>query len=46
MPQYPGVSAPYEAPAKPDLILDTEKMSIAECVEKVVELLQQKKSIR
>jgi bifunctional enzyme CysN/CysC len=46
IPQYPGVSAPYEAPAKPDLILDTEKLSIAECVEKVVELLQQKKSIR
>jgi bifunctional enzyme CysN/CysC len=43
---YPGVSAPYEAPANPDLVLDTEQYSLAQCIEKVVEMLKQRKFIR
>jgi bifunctional enzyme CysN/CysC len=46
LPSYPGVSAPYEAPANADLVLDTEKLSVAECVEKVVSLLKDRKFIR
>lgn len=46
LPSYPGVSAPYEAPANADLVLDTEKLSVAECVEKVVSLLKERKFIR
>ncbi|MBI1367313.1 MAG: sulfate adenylyltransferase subunit CysN [Planctomycetes bacterium] len=38
--QFPGVSAPYEAPAKPDLKLDTAKTPVAECVDKVMALLE------
>lgn len=33
IPNFTGVTAPYEAPASPDLLLDTENCSIDECVE-------------
>jgi bifunctional enzyme CysN/CysC len=46
IPAYPGVSAPYEVPANPDLVLDTEQFSTAACVEKVVGLLKERKFIR
>ncbi len=34
--EFTGISAPYEAPAAPDLILDTKLLSLDECVEKVI----------
>lgn len=36
---YTGVSAPYEEPENPDLILDTEKKSLEESVNMVIDLL-------
>lgn len=36
---YTGVSAPYEEPENPDLILDTEKKPLEECVDAVIDLL-------
>ena len=36
---YPGVDAPYEAPAKPDLILNTAELSVDECVARLVKLV-------
>lgn len=36
---YTGVSAPYEEPENPDLILDTEKKSLKESVNMVIDLL-------
>jgi len=32
---YTGVSAPYEEPENPDIVLDTHLFSIEECIEKV-----------
>ncbi len=37
---FPGVSADYEAPAEPDLVLRTHEESFDECAERVVELLE------
>jgi bifunctional enzyme CysN/CysC len=37
---FPGVSAPYEAPENADLVLDTGKLSIEESVQKILDLLQ------
>jgi bifunctional enzyme CysN/CysC len=37
---FPGVSARYEAPEAPDLTLDTERLSVEQCVEQLVELLR------
>jgi bifunctional enzyme CysN/CysC len=35
--QFTGVSAPYEIPAHPDLIINTEKHDLDACVEQLVE---------
>ncbi len=40
---FPGVSAPYEPPTQPDLVLDTAVESTDDCVSKIVQLLEQKK---
>ena len=37
---FPGVSAAYESPTKADLTLETDKLSVEACVEKVVGLLR------
>ena len=39
LPNFPGVSALYEAPEKADLVVDSGKYSLESCVEQVLELL-------
>jgi len=39
---FTGVNAPYEEPENPDLVLDTEKFSLDECIEMVLKMLSQK----
>ena len=38
--QFPGVSAPYEAPAAPDLVLPTHELDVDACVDRLVRLLE------
>jgi bifunctional enzyme CysN/CysC len=38
--EFTGVSAPYEAPEKPEMELQTDKLSVAECVARVLDYLQ------
>jgi bifunctional enzyme CysN/CysC len=38
----PGVSAPYDPPANPDLILPTHELQIDECVRRVLQLLTER----
>lgn len=40
--EFTGVSAPYEEPQSPDLVLDTSTMPVDQCVETVFGLLKQK----
>ena len=42
---YTGISAPYEAPETPELVIDTEKMDQEESKERVIEYLCGKKLI-
>lgn len=46
LPNFPGVTAIYEAPETPDLVLDTGAKSIAECVDSVIEFMKAKNLIR
>ena len=39
LPNFPGVSALYEAPEEADLVVDSGKHSLESCVEQVLELL-------
>ena len=37
--QFTGISAPYEKPENPDLVLPTDRLSVSECVERIHALL-------
>jgi adenylylsulfate kinase len=37
---YTGIDSPYEAPEKPELVVDTDALSIEQCVNEVLKLLQ------
>ena len=40
--EFTGVSSPYEEPVHPDLVLDSDSMSVEECVDSVVALLEKR----
>lgn len=42
MVSFPGISAPYEAPVSPDLLLPTHELPVSECVERIVKLLEER----
>ncbi len=42
IPEFTGISAPYEPPEDPELVLDTEQMSVEECVDAVIDLLDRR----
>jgi adenylylsulfate kinase len=37
--EYTGISAPYEAPETPEIILETDKYNLQECIKKVIDYL-------
>ncbi len=39
MPNFPGVSAPYEVPAHADLVLAADQLSVPQCVDQLMELI-------
>jgi len=43
--EYTGISAPYEAPENPEIYLDTSKMTLKECVDKVISYLEKRNII-
>ena len=42
IPEFTGISAPYEAPERPELVLDTNRQSVEESVGSLVGYLEQK----
>ncbi|MBM4353405.1 MAG: adenylyl-sulfate kinase [Deltaproteobacteria bacterium] len=40
LPEFTGVSAPYESPTSPALRLDTSSLSVGECVDRVMAFLE------
>ena len=42
IPDFPGVSAPYEPPPDPDLTLPAHQLSVDECVDRLVDLLRER----
>ncbi len=43
---FTGIDSPYEEPQSPEIILDTEQFSAAECALKIFKYLKQKKFIK
>jgi adenylyl-sulfate kinase len=44
--EFTGISAPYEAPEKPEIHVRTDQLSVEECVAKIVEYLEEKKLLK
>ena len=42
IPNFTGITAPYEEPVNPEIILDTENQTIEECVEQLQSILKEK----
>ena len=42
IPDFTGISAPYEAPAAPELVVDTSALSVEQAVDRVVEYIQER----
>ena len=40
IPDFTGISSPYEAPEHPEIVLDTERQSVQELVEELMEELR------
>ena len=45
IPNFTGISAPYEAPVKPEVTLNTEQYSVEECAEQLIQILIDKQYI-
>ncbi|MEL7336925.1 MAG: adenylyl-sulfate kinase, partial [Planctomycetota bacterium] len=43
---FPGVTAPYEAPENADLVVDPSDTSAEECADAIIDLLRQRGFIR
>ena len=43
---FTGIDDPYEEPENPEIIVDTDKESIEECVEKIIAKLRELEYIR
>jgi adenylylsulfate kinase len=40
IPEFTGITSPYEEPLNPELVLDTTHMSVSECSQAVIDLLK------
>jgi len=43
--EFTGISAPYEEPLQPELVLDTSLLSVEECCQRVINYLEEKEII-
>ena len=43
---FTGIDAPYEAPQRPELMLETAKLTPAECVERIIKMLNDRKVLQ
>ncbi|WP_078546817.1 adenylyl-sulfate kinase [Litchfieldia alkalitelluris] len=45
IPEFTGISSPYEEPTQPEVTIETNKFSIEECVEQVISYLKEKELV-
>jgi len=45
IPEFTGISSPYEEPENPELVLDTGTLGISECVDRIIRLLEERKIV-
>ena len=42
IPEFTGISSPYEPPLKPEILVDTEQSSLEDCVEQMIQALEER----
>ncbi|MFP4041716.1 MAG: adenylyl-sulfate kinase [Bacteroidales bacterium] len=42
IPEFTGISAPYEEPVNPEILIETDKLNLEESVEKIIHYMQEK----
>jgi bifunctional enzyme CysN/CysC len=42
LPNFPGVSSPYEQPVSPDLVLPTHELPVTDCVDAILKMLEER----
>jgi adenylylsulfate kinase len=42
IPEFTGISAPYEAPLKPEIVVNTSTDDVATCVDRIVDVLAER----
>lgn len=42
IPEFTGISAPYEEPLNPEIVVETDKMSVSECVQEILDYIEDK----
>jgi adenylylsulfate kinase len=42
IPHFTGISSPYEAPANPEIVIETENRSVEECVAEMIGILEER----
>lgn len=45
IPEFTGISSPYEAPDTPELVLETNRYSVDECVDQLINFIKKKRWI-
>lgn len=43
IPEFTGISSPYEAPLAPELVVQSDRYSVDECVTQILDLMESKK---
>jgi len=46
IPEYTGISAPYEEPEDPEIIIETDKITIQKGVKKIISYLQTNRIVK
>ncbi|WP_046173362.1 adenylyl-sulfate kinase [Domibacillus indicus] len=46
IPEFTGISSPYEAPEKPELVVNTDQYSVEECVDQIIGYLKEKNMLQ
>ena len=41
IPEFTGISSPYEAPEKPELVINTSQSDVPDCVDQLITMLEQ-----
>jgi adenylylsulfate kinase len=46
IPEFTGISAPYEEPLKPEIVLETGSLTPQECAQRILDYLEERKLLR